>query len=290
MLITLPFFGFHLGVRYQEILSASAPLTQKIQSYEISSRNNKIPTILPIPQGKECESAEYYSKFLQQEFGSSVDINVDKSENWSTTAIQWKRKASEPFIAYPQQVVSVNYVSIDDPKKVNDIYNSLIDKAFIEMGYISDQLNTPVNSRKHSYKKGNTLITVNIGLNTEYAFNHDATTISLNCGIVDSKYDELYNELLSSPDVQAALKESYGENGLKNMIFSIWAINKNDIVTTNISSLDWVGGHGVWFHKEDGKWKKIFEGQNGLPCSVLENLKIEPGDYCFDTSDSSNKK
>ena len=289
LFIILPFVGFYLGMQYQQKVAISTPITLSKLNIENKINNSTV-------QNNGCDSADYYLKFLQQKFGSGINLKANNSEKWSLTFVYWKRKSTEPFIAYPEQVVSVNGVDNRSPEEINNIYRSSVDNSFTPLGYVNDPLNSfasiipggdGTKSWQYGYRKGNALVTVGIGPDQSTS-NSNITSVDVGCGVENSKYDELYTELLLSGDVQAALKKAYGSNGLRNMIYYIVAIHQNDIVETGISSQDWNGGHSLWSHKDNGVWKAIYQGQNVPDCSTLESFHIESGVSCWDSNNPTH--
>ena len=88
--------------------------------------------------------------------------------------------------------------------------------------------------------------------------------------------ESLTKELLGT----AAIREELARLG-KDFTFSIDKIHKNNIVEGSLF-MPGRGGAAFWLYKDQGVWKKLYQGQQSPPCKSLEDLHIEAGINCID--------
>lgn len=236
-------------------------------------------------QETECNSLDEYYGAVKSEL-EKVGVLDKISLNKSTAHLDiiWKRNINEPYIGYPAKIQIKADIKKSDAD-INQIYREILDPKITAQGFIKNDTNTTkINNEEYDYgyTKGDTIITARIDLNS---YNK---SIYWSCGNKIKQYDDLYNDLLQSKIVKNVLQESYGENGLKNMIFRINNIYQNNVIETGIGSYDWHSGFAAWFHKENNGWSEIAEGQDVPECSLLEKYKVNPGVDCFDPSDPTH--
>lgn len=237
-----------------------------------------------------CSSPESINNFFSGAQGITIKHNPKTYKIPPT--LYWKRKDSEPFVAYTGQNISVIFFEDTSLEQVKNVFEIDITSKFIKNNYIKNELNSysssydlsggkqKINKLAFQYRDNVYIVSYYqvYNMNT-LTFTSDITA-TIECGNIDDpQLNDIYDQLIP------VIKNDYELTPTDSILID--KIVNDEYLEILFPSVLRGRGAKVGYLKKDSTWIKIWDYENGSDgfhplCTVLEQNNTPPGITCYD--------
>jgi len=247
-------------------------------AYISSAKVNKVTQV--------CPDLPKITDTIARSVDHANKLKISQMYEQKMWSYSWKPTSDGPFRSYETSLpLHIDYFG----QKVTITDKSFKEKALnkiVEAGYVPNAFNTiPLRKRypieytvaRYGFTKDDTYLVVKVESADEFMDGdidksgpEVSSRIEVLCGKPNKENDEMYDGIVkNSPELKS------------DAMLSIWEMKDN---VAQVDKSTYPGGFGIaqyWVHAHD-TFKKIYEGQDGIMCNLVEKTGLGKGLRCYD--------